>query len=98
MKESLKNMDGDEEAKEQEEPKFIAFTGKGVTLGDADGAQKTQGVDTSSELYQTLAAEYGDDPEMIQGIILSMQQQEISSITVPNEPSPDADPSQVVNL
>jgi len=27
--------------------------------------EPTGGVDTQSELYQTLAAEYGDDPEMI---------------------------------
>jgi hypothetical protein len=30
-------------------------------------------IDTQSELYQILAAEYGDDPEMIQGIMMSMQ-------------------------
>lgn len=61
LEKSLKDMDG--EGKKPEEPKFVAFTGKGVSLNDGDG-QKS-GLDPSSELYQTLAAEYGDDPEMI---------------------------------
>ena len=61
---------GKEESKKPESPKFKAFTGKGVSLNDA-ATDKPQ-VDTNSELYKTLAAEYGDDPEMIQGIIMSM--------------------------
>lgn len=61
-------------SKEPEEPKFKAFTGKGISLNDADdNSNPAGGVDMNSELYQTLAAEYGDDPEMIQGIMESMK-------------------------
>jgi hypothetical protein len=56
------------------------------------------GVDTTSELYQTLAAEYGDDPEMIQGIILSMQTNEIESVSVPDEPPAGTDAALVVDI
>lgn len=78
LERSLKEMGGEEQKKEKpEEPKFQAFTGKGVSLSDA-ASEKKEGVDVNSELYKTLAAEYGDDPEMIQGIILSMQENEIS--------------------
>lgn len=85
---------------EPEEPKFKAFTGKGVSLSDGDGqaAGKVAGVDTNSELYKTLAAEYGDDPEMISGIIMSMQSSEIESLSVPEEPTASEDPANVVNL
>ena len=62
------------------------------------GDESKSKVNTNSELYQTLAAEYGDDPEMIQGIIMSMQSDEISKLDVPDEPPSDADPSTVVNL
>ena len=34
-----------------------------MTLNSGDESKNK--VDTNSELYQTLAAEYGDDPEMI---------------------------------
>ena len=37
-------------------------------------------------------AEYGDDEEMIQGIILSMQAEEVSNLVVSDEPPSDADP------
>lgn len=87
-------MDGDEKKKEPEEPKFKAFTGKGVSLNDVQPA--SGGVDTNSELYQTLAAEYGDDPEMIMGIIASMQTSEVSQLEVPEEPSEGAE--GVINL
>ena len=65
LERSLKEM-GEEgqlknKAAEPEEPKFKAFTGKGVSLADPSSDQ----VDTQSELYKTLAATYGDDPEMI---------------------------------
>lgn len=46
-------MDGKEESKKEEEPKFKAFTGKGVSLNDTEEANK--GADASSELYKTLA-------------------------------------------
>ena len=62
------------------------------------GPAPTDGVDQQSELYKTLAAEYGDDPEMIQGIIMSMQASELDQLTVPDEPGADADPAQVVNI
>ena len=88
--------EGNEEAKKPEEPKFQAFTGKGVSLND--GQPKSAGVDTNSELYKTLAAEYGDDPEMIQGIIMSMQSSEIENLTVPDEPAASEDPANVVNI
>ena len=65
LKESMN--DGEEE-KKPEEPKFTAFTGKGVKLVEDEPAA----IDTQSELYGILAAEYGDDPEMIQGIMMSM--------------------------
>mmetsp|Transcript_19597 Transcript_19597/g.30185 ORF Transcript_19597/g.30185 Transcript_19597/m.30185 type:complete len:121 (-) Transcript_19597:26-388(-) len=45
-----------------------------------------------------LAAEYGDDPEMIQAIIASMKESEAENISVPDEPAADADPASVVNL
>ena len=40
-----------------------------------------------------MAAEYGDDPEMIQGIMMSMQTSEIESLHVPDEPPADSDPA-----
>ena len=83
---SLKDGDGKKEEK-KEEPKFKAFTGKGVTLSD----ERSTGVDTSSELYQILAAEYGDDPEMIQGIMMSMQASEEQNLEVPDEPATETD-------
>jgi hypothetical protein len=85
-------------AKEPEEPKFKAFTGKGVSLNDADDGGNNGGaaIDNNSELYQTLAAEYGDDPEMILGIIESMKMDEVQKINVPVEP--DAGAEGVVNL
>ena len=46
LEKSLKDGDGKKEEK-KEEPKFKAFTGKGVSLSD----DKPQSVDTSSELY-----------------------------------------------
>ena len=48
-------------------------------------------VDTQSELYQILAAEYGDDPEMIQGIMMSMQASEAQNLEVPDEPAEGSD-------
>lgn len=87
LKESL-NDTGDEEKKQPEEPKFTAFTGKGVKL-----VEDAPMVDTQSELYQILAAEYGDDPEMIQGIMMSMQASEVSSLEVPEEPVEGAENS-----
>ena len=59
---------------------------------------ETKGVDKNSELYNRLAAEYGDDPEMIEGIMMSMQANEMDSVTVPDEPSADTDPAQVVDM
>ena len=50
-------------------------------------------VDTQSELYQILAAEYGDDPEMIQGIMMSMQASEAQNLEVPDEPAEGSDNS-----
>jgi hypothetical protein len=79
LKESLakENSGTAEEEKKDEEPKFQAFTGKGISLGDASneesGGSKEAAIDTNSELYQTLAQQYGDDPEMISAIIASMQ-------------------------
>lgn len=96
LQKSLKDMDGNSGAAEKkpESPKFKAFTGKGFSLND--GASSQAGVDTNSELYQTLAAEYGDDPEMIAGIIESMKMDQVSKLEVPVEPSSDAE--GVVNL
>lgn len=42
-------------------------------------------------MYQILAAEYGDDPEMIQGIMMSMQATEASSLDLPDEPAEGSD-------
>ena len=42
-----------EESKKEEEPKFKAFQGKGVSLNEDDEAKK--GPDPSSELYKSLA-------------------------------------------
>ena len=77
LKKSLEETGGaeGEEQKKPESPKFKAFTGQGVSLGG--GPEEKGGVDTDSELYKTLAAEYGDDPEMIQGIMMSMKANEI---------------------
>lgn len=35
---------------------------------------------------------------MIQGIIMSMQASECAQLSVPDEPGPDVDPAQVVNI
>jgi len=45
-----------------------------------------------------LAAEYGDDPEMIQGIMLSMQASEEQNLEVPDEPSADSDAAVNIQL
>jgi hypothetical protein len=85
--------DEGEEQKKPDEPKFQAFTGQGVSMSDD---QPT--VDTQSELYQILAAEYGDDPEMIQGIMMSMQANEASSLDVPDEPAEGTENSVSITL
>lgn len=89
-------MDGEGKPAEKkpESPKFKAFTGKGVSLNDGGSVQT--GVDENSELYQTLAAAYGDDPEMIAGIIESMKMDQVSKLEVPDEPSAEAE--GVINL
>ena len=76
LKKSLAETGEDgEEQKKPESPKFQAFTGKGISLG-GDEPEKG-GIDRNSEVYQALAAEYGDDPEMIEGIMMSMQTNEV---------------------
>jgi len=45
-----------------------------------------------------LAAEYGDDPEMIQGIMMSMQADEASNLEVPEEPAEGAENSVNIQL
>ena len=62
------------------------------------GPEEKGGVDRNSELYKTLAAEYGDDPEMIEGIMMSMQTNEIEQLHVPEEPPAEADPSTFTNI
>ena len=91
-----------EEQKKEEEPKFQAFTGKGVSLGsagaEAAAGESAQQADPTSDLYKSLAEQYGDDPEMISAIIASMKEDELSQLQVPDEPGDDADPAQVVNI
>ena len=62
------------------------------------GEEEKPSVDTQSELYQILAAEYGDDPEMIQGIMMSMQATETSNLEVPDEPAADTEGACTISL
>ena len=52
---------GGEEAKKEEEPKFKAFTGKGVSLNEEEKPK----LDVESDLYKALELEYGNDPELL---------------------------------
>lgn len=90
-----KTLAGEEGKKEDEEPKFKAFTGKGVSLATASSSEDKKKIDIHSDLYKTLAAEYGDDPEMIEGIIMSMQSSEVEQIFVPDEPEAGEDTIEI---
>ena len=99
LQKSLKEMGNEnkgEEAKKEEEHKFKAFTGKGVSLNEAADDKKGPQLDVNSDLYKALELEYGNDPEMLQVMMLSMQANEVAQLEVPEEPAEGAD--NVVNL
>lgn len=79
-------------AKKEEEKKFNAFTGQGVSLGGKPG--DTDMNDMDAALY----AGYADDPEMAMAIKLSMLEEEANKMSVPDEPQESADPNTFATL
>ena len=51
-----------------------------------------------SEAEKALYEQFSDDPELAYAMKLSMMEEEASRIVVPEEPSNETDPSQVVNI
>ena len=73
----------------QEETKFQAFTGKGVSLG-SQAQQDVVMRDEDAALY----SQYGDDPELAYAIKMSMLEEEAKRAQVPDEP-PLGEPNSV---
>jgi hypothetical protein len=45
-----------------------------------------------------LIAQYGEDPELLMAIKMSMQEEQLHALSVPDEPAIDADPAIVVTV
>ena len=79
-------------AARKEKPKVQTFTGTGVSLGgDPKPAQQ-------SDLDAALVAQYGADPELIEALKISMQEEESKQMIIAPEPAKDVDPEKIVTI
>ena len=75
----------------KDEPKVQAFQGQGISIGGSASH-------VMSDEDAILIAQYGDDPELLQAIKASMNEAQINSYQIPEEPGKDAEPSTVCTV
>ena len=77
--------------KKEEDKKFEAFKGKGVSMAQDDVPMPSQ---EDAYMYDA----FGDDPELAYALKLSMMEEEAKKQVVPDEPPSTTDPSLVISL
>jgi hypothetical protein len=79
---------------QKEEKKFIAFQGKGVSLGADMGGSSSEDQMMKDEAAALYTA-YGDDPELAFAIKMSMLEEEAKKLHVPEEPPAQGTPNVI---